>query len=87
MKTESENHDLDFDISEIIFLIMERDTISVEHIYNDAIANMRDHSYFLTDDMKPKFVDILRKIAHAFGSVSAEEQDLIKRFEKDIADI
>ncbi len=87
MKAESENNDLDFDISEIIFLIMERDTIPIEHIYNDALKNMRSHSYFLTDDMKSKFVNILQKIAEAFDNASQEELALIERFEKDIASI
>lgn len=87
MKTESESQDLDFDISEIIFLIMERDSLSIDYIYQDAIANMKSHSYFFSDDMKVKFVSILNKIAEAFGGASVEEQDIINRFEKDIADI
>lgn len=78
-------HDYNFNISEIIFHILQKEKIfTVEDSYKSALREINTCSNYLTDDMKAEFVAVLDKVARAFDSVTIEERNIIDRFRADI---
>lgn len=75
----------DFDISEIIFTILDRDKSEPETAYTWAMSEMRLNSHYLTPEMKRVFIIIAQKIAEAFPPVTREEAVLLEQFKTDIA--
>lgn len=80
-------HNHNFDISEIIFHILQKDRMNWETVYKWAIKEIKLHSHYLTEDMKVDFVAVIEKIARAFDSVTIEEKNVIDQFRKDIEGI
>jgi len=74
----------DFDISSIIFQIMDKQTHSPEEAYVAAMHELKTNSHYLSPEMKITFVKVMEKIARAFPPVTSEERALITRFKKDI---
>lgn len=74
-----------FDISGIVFQIMDKEKQSTENAYNWAMKQIRLNSHYLSPELKNEFVNVMEKIAKAYPPVTAEENDLIERFKKDIA--
>ena len=78
-------YDLDSDIADIIFHILQKDKKEFETTYNWAIHSMKLVKHYLSDDMKIMFVDILRKVVQAFPPVTVGEKEIIDRFRGDLA--
>ncbi len=76
--------DYDFNLSDIIFQIMEKDHTSTEEAYNSAIKEIRINSHYLSPALKKTFVAVIEKVAKAFPPVVADEKSLIERFKKDV---
>lgn len=74
-----------FDISGIVFQIMDKEKQSTENAYNWAMKQIRLNSHYLSPELKNEFVNVMEKIAKAYPPVTAEENNLIERFKKDIA--
>jgi uncharacterized tellurite resistance protein B-like protein len=74
----------DFDISEIIFRIMDKDKTDVKTAYNQAMKDIRLNSHYLSPELKQKFIRVMEKVAKAFKAVSEEERSLIDKFKCDI---
>ncbi len=76
--------DYDFDISEIIFNILNKDKTSTSDAYDWSIKQIKTNSHYLSPKLKETFIKVLEKIAKAFPPVTKEENKLIDRFKKDI---
>ncbi len=73
-----------FDVSEIIFHIMDKDKMDTETTYNWAIKEITLNSHYLSPKLKQSFITIMEKVAEAFPPITAEEQKILTRFKKDI---
>ena len=81
-------HDPAFDVSDIIFQIMDKDQVmSSENAYTFAMQQIRMNSHYLTPQLKDTFVNIITKVAKAFPPVTKNENSLIDRFKQDIKDL
>jgi uncharacterized tellurite resistance protein B-like protein len=77
--------DYAFDISDIVFQIMDKDKIDSETTYKWAMDEIRLNSHYLSPKLKETFITVMEKVAKAFPPVTVNEQSLIDRFKKDIA--
>ena len=85
---EIRSKDYNFDISEIIFKILDKDKIvDTETSYNWAIKEIRMNSHYLSPELKAKAIRVMEKIAEAFPPVTPKETSLLKRFREDIEPI
>ncbi len=76
--------DFDFDVSYIIFQVMDKHKSDVETTYNWAMDEIKMNSHYLSPELKKTFISVMLKIARAYPPVTAEENALIERFKKDI---
>jgi uncharacterized tellurite resistance protein B-like protein len=74
-----------FDISSIIFQILDKEHENVEDTYKWAINQVKVNSHYLSPELKATAIKVMEKVAQAFPPVTREEGKLIKRFRKDIA--
>ena len=79
--------DYDFDISDIIFKVMDKDKTSAEDAYNWAIKQIRTNSHYLSPTLKATFVAVIEKVAKAYPPVEANEIKMIQKFKEEIAPI
>ena len=79
--------DYAFDISDIIFKIIDKDKTDSETIYKWAMAQIKLNSHYLSPKLKEIFVRVMEKVAKAYPPVTPSEKNLIDRFRKDIAGI
>lgn len=84
---ELNNNSYDFDVSDIIFKVMEKDKMDSNTVYDWAMKEIKTNSHYLSPQLKVKFITVMEKIAGAFPPVTNEESDIINRFKKDINDI
>ncbi|MBA4241510.1 MAG: hypothetical protein C0448_12350 [Sphingobacteriaceae bacterium] len=84
---ELNNNSYDFDVSDIIFKVMEKDKMDSNTVYDWAMKEIKTNSHYLSPQLKVKFITVMEKIAGAFPPVTNEESDIINRFKKDIKDI
>lgn len=84
---ELNNNSYDFDVSDIIFKVMEKDKMDSNTVYEWAMKEIKTNSHYLSPQLKEKFISVIEKIAGAFPPVTNEESDIINRFKKDINDI
>jgi uncharacterized tellurite resistance protein B-like protein len=75
------------DVAAIIFHVLQKDKVDTLTTYSWAIKQMKLYSHYLTDDMKVDFVGVLEKVAHAFNSVTIEEEDIIKKIRNELKNI
>jgi uncharacterized tellurite resistance protein B-like protein len=81
---ELNNNSYDFDVSDIIFKVMEKDKMDSNTVYEWAMKEIKTNSHYLSPQLKEKFISVIEKIAGAFPPVTNEESDIINRFKKDI---
>lgn len=80
--------DYAFDVSDIIFQILDKDKqLDVETTYNSAMNTIRTNSHYLSPELKLTFIKVMEKIAKAFPPINIAEQKLLARFKKDIEPI
>lgn len=79
--------DYDFNISDIVFHIMEKDKADSVSTYNWAINEIKMNGHYLSPELKSKFINVMKKIANAYPPVTVEERDILKKFKKDIGPI
>ena len=77
--------DYGFDVSDIIFKIMDKDKTSTKEAYDSAMKQIRINSHYLSPALKETFVKVIEKVAKAYKPVTIDEMNLIERFKKDIA--
>lgn len=77
--------DYDFDISDIIFQILDKDKyIDTQISYDWAMKEIRLNSHYLSPQLKETFIKVLEKVAKAYPLVTDSEMSLLKKFKKDI---
>lgn len=77
-------HNINFNYSEIIFDILQKDNRSFSQVYEWAINEFELGKYHLTEDMKKKFKNVIQQIAEAFPPDTDEEKELISKFGEDL---
>jgi len=82
--TELKQRNFGFDISGIIFQIMDKEKNTAELAYEWAIKQVRLNSHYLSPELKETFICVMEKVAMAFPPVTPSEQSFIERFKKDI---
>jgi|SRR3990172_4302948 len=76
--------DYDFDISEIIFKVMDKDKIDSATAYEWAMNEIRLNSHYLSSKLKATFMKVIDKVAEAYPPVTKEEAEIIRKFRFDI---
>ena len=79
--------DYAFDISDIIFQMMDKDKTDSATTYKWAMEQIRLNSHYLSPQLKETFICVMEKVAKAFLPVTRSEQGLIDKFKKEIAGI
>lgn len=73
-----------FDVSDIIFQMMDKDKTDSATTYKWAMDEIKLNSHYLSPELKKTFICVMEKVAKAFPPVTVKEQDLISKFKKDI---
>jgi uncharacterized tellurite resistance protein B-like protein len=79
--------DCNFDLSDIIFQIMDKEDLDTNTAYEWAMREIRLNSHYLSPEMKKTFMCVMEKVAKAFPPVVPVERSLMDRFRKDIEHI
>jgi uncharacterized tellurite resistance protein B-like protein len=77
------NHN--FNISDIIFKILQKDKRSMAEAYEWAMKEIKLNSHYLSPELKSTFIKVIDKIAKAYPPVTKEEKELFDRFGKEFA--
>ncbi len=78
-------HNLEFDYANIIFQILAKDYTKVETAYEWAMKELKLNEYYLTEQKKKDFVELLQQLAEAKPPVTIGEKNIIEQFKEDIA--
>lgn len=81
---ELKNDDFSFDVSAIVFQILEKDKIDSDTLYDWAMKEIKINSHYLSPNLKEKFVSVMEKVAKAYPPVTKSETNIIERFKRDI---
>jgi uncharacterized tellurite resistance protein B-like protein len=79
--------DYDFNVSDIIFKVMDRDKSDAKDAYDWAMEQIRINSHYLSPSLKRTFISIMEKIARAYPPITIDEQHLIEKFKADFEPI
>ena len=79
--------DYSFDLSEIIFQIMDRDRHDSKTVYDWAMNEVRMNGNYLSPQLKQTFIKVMEKVAKAYPPITTNEKSIIEQFKKDIATI
>ena len=85
VEAELRMQDQAFNISDIIFKLMDKDKTSTKDAYNWAMDQIRLNSHYLSPQLKETFIKVIEKVAKAYAPVTIDETDIIEKFKKDIA--
>jgi hypothetical protein len=84
LKNEIKNMDADFDYTDIIFQLLDKEHINFETSYKWGIDAMKLGSHKLTFQLKWEFLEILCKVAESYPPSTDRENEIIARFTKDL---
>ena len=84
---ELKDNDYGFDVSDIVFQIMEKDKMDTNTLYDWAMKEIHTNSHYLSPELKQKFVSVMEKVATAYPPVTKSESSVIAKFKKDIASV
>jgi len=88
VEAELRNKHYAFDISEIIFKVMDKQKVSSTlDAYNSALKEIKTNSHYLSPELKATFIRVMEKVANAYKPVTVNEMLLIEKFKEDIAPI
>jgi len=87
LKNEIKNIDGDFDYTDIIFQLLDKEHIDFETSYKWGIDSMKLGSHKLTHELKWSFLDLLCKVAESYPPSTDREKEIIARFTKDLRTI
>ena len=79
--------DYDFNVSDIIFQIVDKNKTSLQEAYDSAMKQIKTNSHYLSPELKATFIKVMEKVANAYKPVTINEQNLIEKFKKDIEPI
>jgi len=52
--------------------------------YRGALSRLKRHRKYLNDDIKKKFMDVIKKVASSYDGTEAAESIFIRKFKKDL---
>jgi hypothetical protein len=84
VEDEIKTHDPDFDVSDIIFQLLNKDQVSVKEAYRSAMHILETNSHYLSPMLKLSFIRVIDKVTMAFGPYDTEEFELVSGFKKEI---
>ncbi len=84
---ELQDKNYNFDVSDIIFHLMDKDKYDSKTTYEWAMRQIKMNSHYLSPELKEKFIRVMERIAEAFPPVNEAEVNLIEAFKEDIAPI
>jgi uncharacterized tellurite resistance protein B-like protein len=79
--------DYDFDISDIIFKILDKEKKSTKDAYEWGMHQIKFNSHYLSPELKKTFVKVMEKVAKAYKPVTLDEKLLIEKFKEEIEPI
>lgn len=82
---EIKKHHYNYDITEIIFQILDKQHRKPVESYEWGMNQLRLNSHYLSPELKAAALAIMQRVAEAFDGVTKEENELLKQFETDIA--
>ena len=85
--TELHNSDFNFNVSDIIFKVLEKDKIDSNTVYEWAMKEIKLNVYYLSPELKQKFISVMEKVAIAFPPITNGENSIIHRFKRDVVDL
>jgi hypothetical protein len=77
-------HDIDFTYTDIIFQLLQKDTVGFMDVYKWAMKAFETGKYHFTDEMKQDFQWVIEQVAIAFPPKTEEERQLLERFGEDL---
>jgi uncharacterized tellurite resistance protein B-like protein len=84
---ELKREDYSFDVTDIVFQIMEKDKMDSNTVYDWAMKEIRSNSHYLSPELKQKFLLVMDRVASAYPPITNDESSIINKFKKDIAGI
>lgn len=78
------NKHVNFDISDIVFQILDKDKVSSSTAYEWAMKEIKINSHYLSPELKRTFITTMEKVAEAFPPITIEELNMLLRFKKEI---
>lgn len=82
---EMKHKDYNFDVSDIIFQILQKEKVDSDTVYDWAMKEIKLNSQYVSPELKSTFVNVMEKVAAAFPPVTAVEKNIIEKFKKDIS--
>lgn len=77
--------DYGFNVSDIIFQIMDKDKSTTRDSYDWALKQIRLNSHYLSPELKQTFIKVMEKMAKAYPPVTIDEINVLEKFKSDIA--
>jgi uncharacterized tellurite resistance protein B-like protein len=77
-------HTIDFNYTDIIFQILQKDKMGFKDVYHWAMHSFETAKYHLTPEIKKQFIQVIDEVAAAFPPTDPNEKALIARFGHDI---
>lgn len=81
---EARRHEIELDISAIIFELLQRDNTDIERSYTWAMNELKRNSHYFVPAIREKFINILERVARAYPPVVPEERRLLERFKREV---
>lgn len=81
---EVKEHHYSFNVSDIIFQVLDKDKTDAQTAYDWAMNQFRLNSHYLSPELKWVFIRIAEAVAKAYPPVTMEERQLMDRFRKEI---
>ncbi|MEI6020058.1 MAG: hypothetical protein WCR21_02935 [Bacteroidota bacterium] len=73
-----------FEVTDIVFQMMDKKHIDRESTYNWALHEIKNNSHYLSPVIKATFLSVISKMATAFPPVTPEEKVLYEKFAAEI---
>ena len=82
---ELRKHNEDFNVSDIIFQVLDKEEfVTTKDAYDWAMNQIRTNSRYLSPELKNTFINVMEKIAKAYPPVSMDTVRLLEKFEEDM---
>ena len=85
LASELRGKDYNFDMSDVILLIMDQDQKSIKDCFDCTMNQIRLNSHYLSPRLKKDFIRVIGHVANAYPVISMEEQDILKKFNSEIS--
>lgn len=78
------NQQENFDISDIVFKILDKDKVASSTVYEWAMKEIKINSHYLSPKLKHTFITTMEKVAEVFPPITDEEMNLLQRFKREM---